>query len=57
MAESGWDFSSRWLTNITDLTTNVIVEMFPSDLNTLMAMQESYLMSLATKFGRMDLFS
>jgi neutral trehalase len=38
MAESGWDFSSRWLINTTDLKTSVILDMFPSDLNTLMAL-------------------
>lgn len=37
MAESGWDFSSRWLENWEDLRTNRITEMVPSDLNTLMA--------------------
>lgn len=55
MAESGWDFSSRWLTNTTNLQTNVIVDMFPSDLNTLMGLAESYLASLAVKYGRSDL--
>lgn len=38
MAESGWDFSSRWLTNSTDLKTSVILDMFPSDLNTMMGL-------------------
>ena len=38
MAESGWDFSSRWLKNPSDLKTNIINEMIPSDLNTLMGL-------------------
>lgn len=56
MAESGWDFSSRWLTNVTDLKTSVVLDMFPSDLNTLMALDEAYLSTLALKFGRTDLY-
>jgi neutral trehalase len=38
MAESGWDFSSRWLTDVTNLQTHVIDDMIPSDLNTLMGL-------------------
>lgn len=47
MAESGWDFSSRWLTNPNDLKTTVIEDIFPSDLNTIMALGETYLAYLA----------
>ena len=52
MAESGWDFSSRWLTDPTDLKTNQIKDMFPSDLNTLMALNEGYLIQLCSKFKK-----
>lgn len=31
--------------------------MFPSDLNTLMGLAESYLSSLAAKYGRSDLLA
>ena len=52
MAESGWDFSSRWLKNSSDLKTNFINEMIPSDLNTLMGVVENYLIGLCAKFQR-----
>jgi alpha,alpha-trehalase len=55
MAESGWDFSSRWLANTTDLKTTQINDMFPSDLNTLMGLTENYLATLSLKYGRTDL--
>ncbi len=35
-AESGWDFSSRWLKNPQDLTTIRTVDIVPVDLNSLM---------------------
>ncbi len=35
-AESGWDFSSRWLKNPQDLTTIRTVDIVPADLNSLM---------------------
>jgi len=38
MAESGWDFSSRWITN-SSLTSTVIDDIVPTDLNALLAMQ------------------
>lgn len=55
MAESGWDFSSRWLTDSKDLKTSVISQIIPSDLNTLMALFESYLLGLSFTYKRMDL--
>lgn len=35
-AESGWDFSSRWLKNPQNLTTIRTVDIVPADLNSLM---------------------
>ncbi len=35
-AESGWDFSSRWLTNPDDLSTIRCTDMIPVDLNALL---------------------
>ncbi len=35
-AESGWDFSSRWLRNPKDLRTLETIELIPVDLNTLL---------------------
>lgn len=57
MAESGWDFSSRWLSDQNDLKTSVITEMIPSDLNMLMGLLESYLSTLSARYGRIDLLS
>jgi len=39
MAESGWDFSSRWLANSSDLTSTIIDELIPSDLNVILGLQ------------------
>jgi len=47
MAESGWDFSSRWFKNPNDLLSTVMTEIVPSDLNTIMAANEGYLLRLA----------
>ncbi|KAJ4774505.1 Trehalase [Rhynchospora pubera] len=33
-AESGWDFSSRWMRNSSDLTTTATTSIIPVDLNT-----------------------
>nr|CAD1835463.1 unnamed protein product [Ananas comosus var. bracteatus] len=33
-AESGWDFSSRWMSNSSDLTTLATTSIIPVDLNT-----------------------
>ncbi len=35
-AESGWDFSSRWMRNTADLTTLETTSLIPVDLNSLM---------------------
>lgn len=42
MAESGWDFSSRWLKG-TYLITSIIDKIVPTDFNALMGMMEQYL--------------
>jgi len=39
-AESGWDFSSRWLADPQDLKTIHTVDIIPVDLNSLMYMME-----------------
>lgn len=39
-AESGWDFSSRWLTDPQDLKTIHTVDIIPVDLNSLMYLME-----------------
>lgn len=39
-AESGWDFSSRWLTNPKDLKTIHTVDIIPVDLNSLIYTME-----------------
>lgn len=57
IAESGWDFSSRWFKDVNNLRSSVILEMVPSDLNALMGMLESYLATLAAKYGRIDLLN
>ena len=49
MAQSGWDFSSRWLQN-SSLTTTVIDKLVPSDLNALLGMLEEYLAKLSQAF-------
>ena len=38
MAESGWDFSTRWLRDASQLSSSIILDMIPSDLNTLMGL-------------------
>lgn len=55
MAESGWDFSTRWLANSQQLTSTIIDELIPTDLNALLALQESYLASLSSKYDRKEL--
>jgi alpha,alpha-trehalase len=46
MAESGWDFSSRWLAG-NNLTSTKIDKIIPSDFNALMGMMEQYLAELS----------
>ena len=35
-AESGWDFSSRWMEDETDLSTIITANILPVDLNCLL---------------------
>ena len=42
-AESGWDFSSRWMDNETDLSTIVTAHILPVDLNCLLYHLETQL--------------
>jgi alpha,alpha-trehalase len=51
MAESGWDFSSRWLEDPDSLASTVMDKVVPSDLNALLGLQESYLATLSSNFG------
>jgi alpha,alpha-trehalase len=39
-AESGWDFSSRWMANYSDLVTIETTHIVPADLNSLLVMLE-----------------
>lgn len=39
-AESGWDFSSRWLSDISDLSSILTTEIIPVDLNSLLYKSE-----------------
>lgn len=55
MAESGWDFSSRWLRNIQLISTD-IDRIIPSDLNALLGMMEKYLAELSLNFYYPALF-
>ncbi|HYW50737.1 MAG TPA: alpha,alpha-trehalase TreA [Gemmatimonadaceae bacterium] len=45
-AESGWDFSSRWMRDTTDLRTMETVELAPVDLNALMYHMERTIAAL-----------
>ena len=47
-AESGWDFSSRWMRDTTDLRTLETVELAPVDLNSLMYHMERTIAALRT---------
>lgn len=44
-AESGWDFSSRWLTDPNDLKTIHTADIIPIDLNSMMYMMEETIAS------------
>lgn len=55
IAESGWDFSSRWFKNPNDLMSTIMDEIVPTDLNTIMAVNEAYLVKLSEKYKRLDL--
>jgi alpha,alpha-trehalase len=47
-AESGWDFSSRWMSDPTDLRTIHTADIIPVDLNSLMYMMEE---TIATAYN------
>ena len=51
-AESGWDFSSRWMRDTTDLRTLETVELLPVDLNSLMYHAEQTIAALRRLRGR-----
>ncbi len=50
-AESGWDFSSRWMRDPHDLTTIETTELAPVDLNSLLYADERLMASLRTLRG------
>src|SRR5207245_4899914 len=47
-AESGWDFSSRWLRDPKDLRTLETTELVPVDLNSLLYHSERLIAALRT---------
>src|SRR5215510_1108359 len=47
-AESGWDFSSRWMRDTTDLRTLETIDLIPVDLNSLMYNAERTIAALHT---------
>ena len=51
-AESGWDFSSRWLTTPSDLSTIHTTDIVPVDLNCLLYHLESTLAQYAKKLKK-----
>ncbi|KAF6983791.1 hypothetical protein CFC21_001906 [Triticum aestivum] len=50
-AESGWDFSSRWMSNSTDMTTLVTTFVIPVDLNTFICKMERDIAVFAKLIG------
>lgn len=50
-AESGWDFSSRWMRNSTDMTTLATTYIIPVDLNTFLFKMELDIGALAKVVG------
>jgi alpha,alpha-trehalase len=56
IAESGLDFSSRWLKG-DQLRSTQIEKLIPTDLITLLGLMEKYLSGLSTKLGKMSLYS
>lgn len=55
MAESGWDFSSRWLQG-DQLVTTDIDKTIPSDLNALLGLMEKYLAQLSLSYGSRSMY-
>ncbi len=51
-AESGWDFSSRWMRDPTDLRTLETTEIIPVDLNSLLWYAERLIAALRTVRGQ-----
>jgi alpha,alpha-trehalase len=51
-AESGWDFSSRWMRDPTDLQTLETTQLAPVDLNSLLYYDEHLIAALRTLRGR-----
>jgi alpha,alpha-trehalase len=51
-AESGWDFSSRWMRDSSDLRTLETTELIPVDLNSLLYNLERTIASLRAHRGR-----
>jgi alpha,alpha-trehalase len=51
-AESGWDFSSRWMRDPSDLRTLETTELVPVDLNSLLYHAERTIAALRLKRGR-----
>jgi alpha,alpha-trehalase len=51
-AESGWDFSSRWMRDPTDLLTLETTQLAPVDLNSLLYHEEKTIAALRTFRGR-----
>ncbi|MGH7583086.1 MAG: alpha,alpha-trehalase TreF, partial [Gemmatimonadales bacterium] len=50
-AESGWDFSSRWMRDPSDLTTLETTELIPVDLNCLLYSEERLIAALSAYRG------
>lgn len=50
-AESGWDFSSRWMRNATDMTTLATTYVIPVDLNTFIFKMERDIAYFAKLIG------
>ncbi|CAI5723127.1 hypothetical protein KXD40_000562 [Peronospora effusa] len=53
-AESGWDFSSRWLRDPLDMTTMLTSSVVPVDLNSIMYRVERNLMEFNEHFGNKE---
>ncbi|XP_073047892.1 probable trehalase [Primulina eburnea] len=53
-AESGWDFSTRWMRNAFDLTTLATTSIIPVDLNAFILKMELDISSLAHSLGDSD---
>ncbi|KAH9751052.1 Trehalase [Citrus sinensis] len=51
IAESGWDFSTRWMRNTSDFTTLAITSILPVDLNIFILKMELDIVSMAQIVG------